>query len=134
MLRVLLAWFVMLLVAVANGALRDFSYGRHFSELHAHQISTLSGMILFGIVIRIYIRFWPPASMRQALFIGLFWMTLTVAFEFLFFHYVGGHSWDELLSSYNVMQGRLWVLLLAWVALAPCVFYRLHQRYVSRKF
>jgi hypothetical protein len=127
MLRYLLAWFVMLLIAVANGALRDFTYGRHVSELHAHQFSTLSGIVLLGVVIRGYVHLWPPVSMRQALFIGLFWMLLTVAFEFLFFHFVAGHSWEEMLSNYDVIHGRIWILLLAWVALAPGLFYRLHQ-------
>jgi hypothetical protein len=126
-LRYLLAWFVMLLVAVANGALRDFTYGRYLSELHAHQLSTLSGMILLGIVMWGYVHFWPPASMRQALFIGLLWMGLTVAFEFLFFHFVARHSWAELLSNYEVAQGRMWVFLLAWIVLAPCLFYRMRQ-------
>ena len=128
MVRYLLAWLVMLLVAVANGALRDFSYGRYVSELHAHQLSTLSGMVLLGLVIWAYVHFWSPASALQALFVGLFWMALTVVFEFLFFHYVAGHSWQDLLSNYDLMHGRIWVLLLAWVALAPCLFYRLRLR------
>ena len=128
MVRYLLTWLVMLLVSIINGALRDFTYGRYFSELHAHQLSTLNGMVLLGVVIWGYVHFWPPASVRQAFFIGLFWVLLTVAFEFLFFHFVTGHSWAELLSNYDVMRGRIWVLLLAWVALAPGLFYRLSQR------
>lgn len=123
MMRHLLAWFAMLLLAVANGALRDFTYGRHVSELHAHQLSTLSASVLFAILIYVYVQRWPPVSARQALAIGLFWMTLTVAFEFLFFHYVAGHPWTGLLANYDLMHGRIWILLLAWVALAPWLFY-----------
>jgi hypothetical protein len=126
--RYLIAWFAMLLVSVANGALRDFTYGRQMPELLAHQLSTLSGMALLGVVIYFFVRRWPPASARQALGIGLFWMALTVAFEFLFFHYVGGHSWAELLASYDLSEGRLWPLLLAWVAFAPWLFFRLVHR------
>jgi hypothetical protein len=58
------------------------------------------------------------------LYIGLFWMALTVAFEFLFFHYVGGHPWPALLANYDLLNGRIWVLLLAWIAIAPYVFDR----------
>ena len=125
MLRNLLAWFVMLLVSVANGTLRDFTYGKHLPELLAHQLSTLSGMVLLGLVIAAYVRFWPPTSARQALYIGLFWMALTVAFEFLFFHYVGGHPWSDLLANYDLTGGRFWPLLLAWVAIAPYILYRM---------
>ncbi|MBI5435889.1 MAG: hypothetical protein HY937_02040 [Nitrosomonadales bacterium] len=125
MSRYLLAWFVMLLVSVANGTLRDFTYGKHLSELLAHQLSTLSGMALLGLVIFAFVRRWPPVSARQALSIGLFWMALTVAFEFLFFHFVSVHPWSVLLANYDLLHGRVWVLLLAWVAFAPYLFYRL---------
>lgn len=128
MLRNLIAWLVMLIVSVANGTLRDFTYGRHLPELAVHQLSTLSGIVLLGAVIYLFVRRWPPASAQQAFSIGLFWMLLTVVFEFLFFHYVGGHSWAELLANYDLSKGRLWPLLLAWVAFSPWVFFRLLRR------
>lgn len=126
--RCLLAWLAMLAVSVANGALRDFAYGRFLSELHAHQLSTASGITLLGVVIWLFVRRRPFASARQALSVGLFWLTLTVAFEFLFFHYVGGHSWGELLANYDLSRGRLWPLVLVWVLVAPWLFYRSSRR------
>jgi predicted membrane-bound spermidine synthase len=125
MWKYLIAWFVMLLVSVANGALRQFTFGKYLDEKSAHQISTVIGIFLLGIVIRAYVRRYPPDSGRQALLIGLLWMALTVAFEFLFFHYVGGRSWSELLANYNLFEGRVWVAVLAWVAIAPYLFFRL---------
>ncbi len=125
MLRYLNTWFVLLVVAVVNGGLRDFTYGRHMPELLANQLSCASGILLFGIVIRWFVRRYPPASARQAWGIGLFWLALTVAFEFLFFHYVAGHPWSELLANYDIAEGRLWPLILLWVASGPYFFYRL---------
>jgi hypothetical protein len=52
-------------------------------------------------------------------------MALTLAFEFLFFHYVGGHAWSVLLANYDLSEGRLWPLILLWVGFAPYLFYRL---------
>ncbi|MDD2929646.1 MAG: hypothetical protein PHP05_03590 [Sideroxydans sp.] len=124
-LRDLLAWLVLLVVAMINGTLRDFTYGRHMSELSAHQLSTLIGILLFALVIHRYVRRWPPASARESVCIGLFWMSLTVAFEFLFFHYVAGRSWQELLANYDISSGRVWPLVLLWVAVAPYLFFRL---------
>ena len=126
--RYLSAWFVMLLVSIANGAVRDFTYGKHIDELAAHQLSTVSSVLLLGIVIGGFVRLYPPSSGRQAIAIGLLWMAMTVAFEFLFFHYVGGHSWAELLANYNVLRGRVWVFVLAWVAIGPYVFFRVNRR------
>ena len=124
MWKYLIAWFVMLLVSVVNGALRQFTFGKYVDETSAHQISTVIGIFLLGIVIWAYVRRYPPSSGLQALWIGLLWMGLTVAFEFLFFHYVDGRSWSELLANYNLFEGRVWVAVLAWVAIAPYVFFR----------
>jgi hypothetical protein len=126
--KYLAAWFVMLLVAVANGTARDLVYGPYMSELAAHQLSTAIGIVLFGAVIRQFIYRFPPSSDGHAIFIGLLWMALTVAFEFLFFHYVGGRSWRELLSSYDIFAGRVWVLVLLWIAAAPYAFHRLRRK------
>lgn len=124
-LRYITAWFVLLMVAVINGGLRDLTYGKHIPALLANQLSCLSGIILLGVVMYLYVRRWLPASAKQAWLIGLFWMALTLAFEFLFFHYVGGHSWEELLANYDIASGRLWPLVLVWVAVAPYIFFRL---------
>lgn len=126
--KTLLAWFVMLLVSVTNGAIRDFTYGQHLSELAAHQISTASGIVLLGMVIAVFCRLVPPSSAREAFSLGLFWLGLTLAFEFLFFHYVGGHSWSALLANYNVFEGRVWVFLVLWIAVAPTVFFSCSTR------
>jgi len=122
--KYLVAWLLMLLVSVGNGAVRDFTYGRHMNELTAHQLSTSAGILLLGGIIWIFVRLYPPSSGNQAVSIGLLWMALTVAFEFLFFHFVGGHSWSELLANYDILKGRVWVLVLLWLAVAPYVFFR----------
>jgi len=124
MWKYFIAWFVMLLTSIANGAVRDFTYGKHMDELTAHQLSTLSGVLLLGIIIWGFVRLYRPSSSQKAVCIGLLWMGLTVAFEFLFFHYIGGHSWSELLGNYNIFKGRVWVVVLAWVAIAPYLFFR----------
>jgi hypothetical protein len=123
--RYVQAWFTMLGVAMVNGGLRDMTYGKQLPALLANQLSCLTGIVLLGIVIYLYLRHWKLASARLAINLGLFWMALTVAFEFLFFHYVGGRSWAVLLESYDIANGQLWPLILVWVAVAPYLFYRL---------
>ncbi|OIR16232.1 hypothetical protein GALL_29520 [mine drainage metagenome] len=123
-MRILLTWLVMLMAAIANGALRDLTYGKLLPALLANQLSCLSGIMLLAAVIYLYAGRWPFSSARQAWLTGSFWMTLTVAFEFLFFHYVAGHSWETLLANYDVMSGHLWPLILLWVWVAPYLFYR----------
>ncbi len=127
MWKYVLAWIPMVLIAIANGALREATYGKLMSELQAHQISTLSGLLLFSAYIWVVIRIWRPDTSGQAITVGLIWLGLTVAFEFLFGHYVVGQPWSKLLYDYNVFAGRVWVVVLIWVTFAPYVFYRLQK-------
>lgn len=124
-LRYTFAWIILLVVAIANGALREAVYKSRLGELRAHQVSTLTGMILFGIIIWGLSRLWPLASAKQAWTVGFIWLALTLAFEFLFGHFVTGTPWSKLLQDYNVLEGRLWPLILIWVTVAPYVFYRM---------
>lgn len=117
----------MLVVSIANGAIRDLTYGKHMNELAAHQLSTAISVLLLGAVIWLFVRHYRPSSARHSVATGLAWCALTVAFEFLFFHYVGGHSWSELLANYNVFAGRVWVVVLLWVAVAPYVFFQFRR-------
>ncbi len=123
MWKYILAWLPLLIIAVANGALREGFYAKYLDKLLAHQVSTLSGILFFGIYIWWLMRSQRPRSPGQAIAVGLVWLNMTTAFEFLFMHYVAGHSWDVLLHDYNIFAGRLWVLMLIWITLAPYLFY-----------
>ena len=127
MWKYVLAWIPMVFIAIINGAIREGWYGRHVSELHAHQVSTATGVLPFGGYIWVLLRIWRPASARQALIIGLVWLGMTVAFEFLFGHYVAKRPWSDLLHDYNLFAGRVWLVVLVWVTIAPYLFYRLQQ-------
>ena len=127
MWKYLLAWIPMVLIAIANAALREGWYKKHFGELQAHQVSTGSGVFLLGVYIWVLVRIWRPESAQQAVIIGVMWLVLTIAFEFLFGHYVGGFSWSRLFHDYNLFAGRVWVIVLIWVTVAPYVFYHLQK-------
>ncbi len=121
------AWLGLVVLAIMNGVLRQYAYGRCMQELSAHQLSTVIGLSLFGLYICFLTGLCRLDASRQALLIGLIWLIMTVAFEFLFGHYVTGHSWSRLLQDYNLMKGRLWLLVLIWTALAPYFFYRIRS-------
>lgn len=125
MTRYLIAWVAMVPIAILNGALRESTYGRRLSELRAHQLSTATGIVLLGALMWAVIRVWPPSSGGQALGIGLLWLFLTVAFEFSFGRLVVKRSWAELARDYDVLKGRVWLLVLVWVGVAPYLFHRL---------
>ena len=86
-----------------------------------------TAIILIGLFVWLITRRWGFASPGQAIIVGVLWLALTVAFEFLFGHYIAGHPWARLLHDYNLIRGRLWILVLLWTALAPYVFHRLRH-------
>jgi len=124
----LLAWLLMLLVMIANGSVRDLLYRPYMTELAAHQLSTAIGIVLLGALMWAFFRRYPPVFAHAALVIGLFWTGLTVAFEFLFFHFLLGVPWPTLLANYDLRAGRVWTLLLCWVALAPWLLFILRRK------
>ena len=71
MWKYVLAWFPMVAIAIANGGLRQAWYGKHLGELQAHQISTFTGVVLFGVYIGFIVRVWRPESATQAIAVGL---------------------------------------------------------------
>ncbi|MCI0690779.1 hypothetical protein L0337_02105 [candidate division KSB1 bacterium] len=126
-LRYTLSWFILVFAAIINGAIREAVYKNTLGELRAHQVSTLTGLILFGAIIWGLSRLWPLPSAKAAWTVGFIWLALTIAFEFLFGHFVAGHSWSKLLHDYNILAGRVWLLVLIWTTIAPYVFYRLNN-------
>lgn len=114
-----------MLVAVANGVLRETTYGIIMSELHAHQLSTIFAAIFFAVAVAFLSHVAVPSSPSEAIKIGAIWLFFTLCFEFLFGRFVAGHSWSRLFQDYDLFSGRVWLILLAWVACLPYLAYRL---------
>jgi len=120
-------WCALLIIAILNGALRAKVFAPRMADIRAHQLSTLVGLCLFSIYMWFLTGVTPIRSGRLALLIGGIWLAMTIAFEFLFGHFIVGHSWRHLLHDYNLLAGRLWVLVPVWTAVAPYVFYRVRS-------
>lgn len=123
MLKYFLLWFPMLLLAILNGAARDLGYKKLVGELTAHQLSTLSLLLLFAVYIGFVMRYFPPPTVTSTWYVGLLWLVLTLGFEFGFGLY-RGTTWAKLLADYNLVQGRVWVLIPIWVTIAPYILYK----------
>jgi hypothetical protein len=123
------AWLVLTVLAILNGALRNYTYSRVVGEYAGHVISSVVLIVLFPLVTYVFL-----ASVKVAyrsldlLLVGAIWLVLTVAFEFLFGHYVAGHPWSRLLGDYNILKGRVWALVLLAVFLAPLIAGNLARR------
>ena len=115
----------MLLLASANGIFRELWLKKHFADLPAHQLSTLLLALLFTGFTWFVVHTWPPVSAGQALQVGLLWLGLTLLFEFGFGHYVSHKPWAELLQEYNVLAGRIWIVIPVLIVVLPPLLHRL---------
>lgn len=122
-----LAWFGMMVLAIVNGAIRDFTYKPYVGALAAHQISTLALLLCFAVFFRVLTRRRPIISARQAWIIGSVWFLMTLTFEFGIGCFAG-KSWNELFHAYDVFSGQVWIFIPLWVLIGPYVFYRFLHR------
>jgi hypothetical protein len=120
-LRAFLVWRVLVLLAIANGGVREVVLTPRLGPRAGHIISTISLSMIILLVAWLTVRWIAPPDSRQALMLGVGWACLTLSFEFLAGHYWFHHSWSELLADYSLRRGRIWPLVLVAAALAPLI-------------
>lgn len=123
-LRSTVVWFLLLFLAIINGGFREAMLTPRLGEHESHVIGTITLCTAILIVTWLTIDWMRPAKSTDALLIGGGWVLMTVAFEFLVGHYIFRTSWARLLSDYDVLGGRVWLLVLATVAFAPLTMAR----------
>jgi hypothetical protein len=123
--RWLAGWVGGAVLGIANGIAREATLSKRFDERTAHQLSTLSAIAGFAGYFALLERRWPLASTREALSVGGAWLTLTIAFEFVFGRLVAKQSWSDLVADDNLAKGHTWPLVLAWIAIGPAAITRI---------
>ena len=119
--RAFVMWFVLLCAAIGNGALREALIIPRTGDYWGHVASTLTlSALILGIAV-VSAPWMGLASTADALRVGALWVAMTMAFEFLAGHYLFGNSWERLLADYNILQGRIWILVLVVTFVAPLV-------------
>ncbi|MBK7383893.1 MAG: hypothetical protein IPI81_11280 [Flavobacteriales bacterium] len=118
-------WFVLMVLAIVNGTVRVKFIIPAVGETLGLVISTLllCALILFATGLGIG---WIGATTTwQAWSVGLLWLGMTLAFEFGAGHYLFKKSWHELLLDYDLLKGRIWVLVPIVTLLAPWIMAKL---------
>ena len=121
LLRSLLAWLIILGLAIANGAFREAVL---IPGLGKPGGLVLSGVLLAALVALVaygLVRITRNVTVVQGLRIGALWLGLTLVFEFAFGRFVQHQSWNELLEAYTFKDGNIWPAVLLVTLLAPPV-------------
>lgn len=119
-------WFLFMILAIMNAILREGIFTSFLDELRAHQLSTFTLMTIIFIVTYLVLRLSNiQLSTEQAVIMGSIWLILTICFEFLAGHYVFGNSWNTLLSDYNILKGRIWILIPITILVSPILAHKI---------
>ena len=116
--KALSIWALILVLAVANGILRESVL---IPGLGTPAALVLSGLLLSALIIGVaYVSLpWLQISLPvQFWLVGFGWLALTLVFEFSFGIWQG-KSWPVLLEAYTFKGGNIWPVVLATTALAP---------------
>ena len=117
--RAVAVWFAILALASLNGAAREAWLIPRMGQALGRALSTAILCTLVFLVTWLTIGWIRPATAGQALAIGALWLVLTLAFEFLAGHYLFHQPWGVLLEDYDLSRGRIWIVVLIVVLIAP---------------
>ena len=112
----------MVVLAILNAVVREGFVAPVVGDYWGHVTSTVTFIAALSVVAYLYFTRYREHSVGELVAIGAMWLVMTVLFEFGFGHYVVGNSWEALLRDYDVLAGRVWVLVLLALLVAPVVF------------
>lgn len=121
LVRALLVWFLLLTLAILNGAFREEVLVPRAGRGVAQALSTVTLSLLILAAGWASMPWIAPRTLQDAWTVGGMWVGLTLAFEFLGGHFLFGKPWTELLADYNLFAGRIWVMVLIVTLMTPIV-------------
>ena len=86
-LKAIAIWSALLAIAIVNGAMRSVWISPRLGEYAGHVLSTIVLCAFIAWLALATIRWVAPAGLWEAFLVGVLWVVLTVAFEFIGGHY-----------------------------------------------
>lgn len=123
-LRYILLWLPMIMLAFANATIRELILKKYFTDTTSHQLST-NTLIIFCFAYTWFVYPWLRIQeTKQAFLIGIIWVVLTMAFEFSL-GLSTGKTWRSMLQDYNILAGHIWALFLIALFFLPLICHKL---------
>ena len=118
-------WLVLAVAAIVNGALRETVFA---AIVGAGAALPMSGLSLASLVFVISWILIPRTGVEEPggfVLIGIYWVVLTLAFEFGFGHFLAGKPWHDVLQVFNLARGDLFVVVICVTGISPYLVARM---------
>lgn len=118
-------WLIIVVVAIVNGVFREYVL---MPSVGVTVALPLSGMLLASLIFLITlmsISYFDSSEPKVYIYIGIFWVALTLSFEFLFGYFVIGKSWQDIMQVFSMEKGDLFIPVLFIAAISPWVAVKL---------
>ncbi len=119
-LKALAIWLLILVVAVANGVLRESLFTPVFGLTAGLMLSGVLLSVLILVITFLALPWLGALRCLQLAGVGLFWLVLTLIFEFAL-GWGQGKSLSVMLEAYTFKDGNLWPIVLLVTVVSPCV-------------
>lgn len=131
-LKSLRFWFVLLIIAIINALIREFTYKpvlTPYIGMWAHQISSLTGIIAFYWAIYFFLKKTKSKpSQKRLVMVGLMWVLMTIIFESLMNTYVRKLSFQQVIQTYYFWRGDTWIFVLLSLLVSPLLAFKKIQK------
>ncbi len=126
-LRAAAVWLVLLLAALLNAGMRERLFLPWLGEALALPVSGITLSVLVFVITLLLIPRFGRLPAVHYFGIGLAWVMLTLACEFLLGYFALGLGWRETARALDVTRGNLFVLVLLVSLLSPWLAARLRE-------
>ena len=120
-------WFVIAILAVINGIFRESILLPAVGQGVALPVSGIILSIIIFMVTYVTFKLFGNIDYQTCFFIGIQWLSMTLAFEFLFGHYVAAKPWSDLFQVFNVMNGDLFIIVLLATLVSPLLVAKIRK-------
>lgn len=118
-LKSLVIWFIIAIFAVINGVMRESIFVPYLGQNIALPLSGITLCVIIFAVTYLSFKLFENNNSKTYLLIGVLWVSMTLAFEIIFGHFVRERSWSDLLQVLNIMKGDLFIIVLLMSLFAP---------------
>jgi hypothetical protein len=127
LLRGIVVWVVFIFAESLNGAVRIFWLMPTLGEVWAERISFVIGSVLILTIATLLVHWMQIPQRSQQFSIGILWLLLTLGFEIALGRFAFGYSWSQIAADYDLRQGGLMPIGLAWLIFAPFIAEKLQK-------